>query len=653
MEKFNVSSEMRRKMLSDIVGEENAKQVNLAYEKKLLLKNTEGAMYSFIKDLTGLSAKAKEEVLVSLRKTLADKAEKLYDPVTHENLLNEITSDIYSRKYKTEVSLDQAQTLTELAYDVKKARENLNPDNTWKTREDGLKFGAAKVAQNNYVGTLKSEIIKPGFTNPFRAEGIVGKGRAIIENAKISFNFIADNARAIVASFDNSFWFRQGLKVLMNPRFSKIWLDNFVKSFSDIGKTIVGGNKAGDAILDGIKAEIYSRPNYLNGRYEMGKKLDIGTGEEAYPTSWPSRIPILGRLFRASEVAYEAGAMRLRVDIADKMYSMAEKTGIDLTNKVEVGDINEVINSMTGRGRMPVGEKTQKVINSAFFSIKFLKSNIDFLTLHEGRLSSFATKQAGMNLLSVVSATGIVLGIAKALYPDNNKDIFNTTSSNFGKIRIGNNMTIDLTGGVSGLVVLASKIINQKSTSSTTGITTQLGQGYGSQTGMDVLWSFTENKFSPMFGVLRDLTKQQTFAGGKPTLQSEVGGLITPIIVGNISQFKGESGAIQLLGLIADGVGLNTNVYAPSTDWGQSTGVEMQQFKAKIGDVKFKEANDLYNQQYADWSKNMKSNSKYQALSSDDKQTIITKKKAEIKDKIFKQYGFRYKTPIKKILPKF
>jgi hypothetical protein len=156
-----------------------------------------------------------------------------------------------------------------------------------------------------------------------------------------------------------------------------------------------------------------------------------------------------------------------------------------------------------------------------------------------------------------------------------------------------------------------------------------------------------------MFGVLRDLTKQQTFAGGKPTLQSEVGGLITPIIVGNISQFKGESGAIQLLGLIADGVGLNTNVYAPSTDWGQSTGVEMQQFKAKIGDVKFKEANDLYNQQYADWSKNMKSNSKYQALSSDDKQTIITKKKAEIKDKIFKQYGFRYKTPIKKILPKF
>jgi len=62
--------------------------------------------------------------------------------------------------------------------------------------------------------------------------------------------------------------------------------------------------------------------------------------EEEFPTSFPSRIPVLGRFFKAAEVAYEAGAMRLRADVADAMYMMAEKVGRDLKNKVTVGDIN-------------------------------------------------------------------------------------------------------------------------------------------------------------------------------------------------------------------------------------------------------------------------------------------------------------------------
>jgi hypothetical protein len=665
VEKFNTDSATRRKMLGDIVGEVNAEQVNTIYEQKLLLKNQETAMYKFIKDITGLTAKEKEVTMAKLRETLEDKKAKLYDPKENENFLNELTSDIYIKKYKTEVSLEEAQTITELSRDMKVAKDKIDTTDPthlkWKTKDDGLQFGVAKVAKDNYVNDLRIRAIRQDFVNPFKETGIANKISAIVGDAKTSVNFILDNTRAIVASIDNSFWGRQGLRALLDPRFSKTWIKDFGKSWNDIYQTIKAKDpiKAGDAVLDATKAEIYSRDSYINGRYEakvgngpVGTRLDIATGEEAYPTSKPSQIYLFGRFFKASEVAYEGGAMRLRADIADKVYSMAEKTGADMKNNKVIGDLNEVINSMTGRGSF--GKRAggfESATNKAFFSIKFFKSNLDYLTLHQGRLGySPATKLAATNLLYTVATTGIVLELAKTLLPEDNKDIFNPTSSNFGKIRVGN-MVFDLTHGAGGIVVLAAKMLSQKSTSSTTGITTKLGEGYGAQNGMDVLWSFTENKFSPAFAFLKTLAEQKTFTGKKPSVMNTIEGFL-PITMQNIEQFKNEPMAKRFLGLIADGIGINTNVYQPTTDWGQSTGVELQQFKAKVGDTKFKDANTEFNKRYADWFNSMKSNSIYNALSDEDKKTVISTKKSEIKSDIFKEYLFKFKTPKTKKLPK-
>jgi hypothetical protein len=656
------SSQEARSYLAKFVGEENAREVNLLFEKKLLLKNQEKAMYDWAKEVTGLSKADKEATLEKIKQTYAEKQRRIYNPAEDEMTLNEITSDVYSRKYKTEVSLEQAQTITDLAQDAKEARDKMNPDFTWKSREDGSDFGAKRRALENYTNGLRLQAIKSGFVSPFGEVGVYGKIGALIENFKVSVNFIAENSRAIVASVDDSLWGRQGLRVLFDPRYSSIWVKDFVKSWKDIYSTMKAKNaiKAGDAIKDAVISESYSRQNSLNGRYEgkvgvgpRGTRLDIGTGEEAYPTSFPSKILVLGRFFKGSEVAYEVGAMRLRMDIADRVYAWAEKAGYDMTDNKTIGDLNEVVNGMTGRGTF--GAKAggfERTTNKVFFAIKFFKSNFDYLTLHQGRLSTPATKLAATNLLYTVVTTGLILGLAKALNPDDNKDIFNRTSSNFGKIRYGN-MTVDLTHGAGGIVVAASKIIEQKSTSATTGITKKLGEGYGAQTRMDVFWSFTENKFSPMFGVIRDLVKQQTFGGGKPTLFGEMGALTTPISIQNISQFKDESAGMQLIGLIADGLGFNVNVFVPSTDWGESAGVELQKFHQKVGDAKFKEANDLFNKKVGEWLNSVKINPRFSTLSDEQKQNVITNKKAEIKRNIFKQYGFIYVSPPKKITPKF
>lgn len=644
-EKLNeMTSPERRAALAEIVGKESAQQVNLEFEKKLLLKNQDAAMYRWIKDVTGMSSAEKASLSEKIRQNRAERQRRIFDPKDNEIFLGEIASEVYARKFKTEVSLREAQDITELAADVQKAKGT-------------AQYGPAKVALDNYANSIKERIEKPGLLNPLTQEGIRAKTGAVYNNAKVSFNFIADNTRSFVASMDNSFWFRQGLKALMNPRFTKIWLDNFITSFKDIAVTLKGGTKAGDAVLDAVKAEIYNRENFQNGRYELGHKLDIGVGlrEEAFPTSFPQRIPVLGRLFKASEVAYEAGAMRLRADIADKMYSMAERAGVDMNNPHEIGSINDVVNGMTGRGKTKyLGESGQKFVNRAFFSFKFFKSNVDFLTLHQGKLSTFATKQAAMNLLSTVAVTGVILQIAKALDPEGNKDAFTLNSSRFGKIHLGGNAYVDITGGAGGIVVLASKLISNTSKSPTTGIVTKLGEGYGTQTRTDVLVNFTENKFSPLFAVFKDIFNQKDFAGNKPTVQGETGKLVTPILVSNISQFKGESGATQLLGLIMDGLGLSAGVSQTKLqDWTSNPGAELTQFRTKVGEEKFKEANDKFNKQYQDWFKNVVSTDKYKNLTDDEKQKVLTQKKSDLREQIFKQYGFRYKKQKSAPLPKF
>jgi len=650
----DLTSAQRRDFLTEIIGKENAQQVNLLFEQKLLLKNQERAMYDWANEITGLSKEAKEATLTKIRETYAEKKRRLEDPAENEKFLNEITSDVYSRKYKTEVTLEEAQNITELAQDLKRAKEKMKEDFTWENKKDGLEYGATKVAFDNYTGGLKLEATKvglPEIIGKFKEKGMMPKVGATADLGKMSFNFIAENSRAIVASVDNSFWGRQGIKVLFNPKYSKSWAQNFAKSFIDIYQTLKGGTKAGDAIVDATKAEIYSRKNYLNGRYAQGKKLDVGIREEEFPTSLPSKIPVVGRVFKAAETAYEAGAMRLRADIADRLYALAEKNGIDLTNPIETGSINQLTNSMTGRGSLGRVETIAPIVNKAFFSIKFFKSNLDTLTLHAGtEFSPFARKQAAQNLLMNIATIGTILTIANTLDPDSvNSD---SRSANFGKIKIGDSR-FDMTGGAGSIIILASRIATQSTKSSITGKVTNLGEGYGAADGMDVFWNFTENKFSPMFSVIKEIVQQETFEGDKPTLLNEAKNLTVPIIFQEgASAIQNEKSANLLLILIADGLGISVGTYSIKSNWGQSTSKEMAQFKEKVGDKKFKEANDKFNKDMSDWFDGVQNTETYKNLSDDDKGGIITNKRTEIKKKVFREYGFKYKSEPATKLPK-
>jgi hypothetical protein len=535
------SSEERRALLSKFVGEENSKQVNALFESKLLMKNQESAMISFIKQTAGLKPKVQRDLI--------SKVNKLGKVLTPEER-NNFFQDLASQRLGTEINAEQAQKISELSRAFNDAKANPN---------SGLEYGASEVALNNYVNDIRlknEEVSLREGLDIFKRNPVVG--------AKDAIQKIAGISKGIKASLDNSAIFRQGWKTLFtNP---SIWAKNAVTSFSDIAKQL-GKSASNQDVMNGIKAEILSRPNSRNGLFK-NMKLEIGNLEEAFPTTIPEKIPLFGRLYKASETAYTGFLYRMRADIADKLVQTATESGVDLTNKVQAESLGKLINSLTGRGSLGSMEKVGKEINTVFFSPKMLKANLDFLTAHQLQkdVTPFVRKQAAINLVKVIGGVATIMGIANTIKPGSAE--LDPRSADFGKIRIGDTR-FDISGGMGSIVTLASRIlppfVGQKAytKSSSTGKLTQLNSNkYGAKTVMDVFEDFGENKFSPMFSVFKDIANQKDFNGNPTTIPGEAMNLLAPLpITNSIELIQNPNAAPVLAGMIADALGITTNTY--------------------------------------------------------------------------------------------
>jgi len=611
------SSEARHRYFASVVGDTHATSVNALFEKQLLAKNFYNGAVNWIKTLTGVNPQVRRDLISRIEKIIKDKNGNLLSPEDEKDFLQ----DLVEMKLGINLSVEEGKTITLLSNKLAEAKT------IFERTGKGEEYGVAQSAMERFLSKTKTKGISDWSWNPLK----------MIE-------YIASNTKAIAASLDNSFALRQGIKTLFTH--PVIWSKDFVKSFGDLAKGFKNGR---DDVIDGIKAEVYGRKNSINGTYQR-MKLQIGGVEESYAGTLGQKIPVFKRLFEASEAAYEGMGIRLRADLADKIIEKATKQGIDLTDNVVAEDLGKLINSLTGRGSIGKLDIIGKEINVAFFSIKFLKGNWDVLTAHSGGMglkTSFARKEAAQNLAKIVGSIAGIMVLANKLYPGSVES--DPRSSDFGKIKIGNTR-FDITGGMSSIVVLASRLITLSSKSQ--GIVKKLNSGYGSQTGMDIINSFWEGKLSPLAGLFRDLAKQRDYSGN-PITYKTILKLGMPIPVQTFNELmKNPDSAPVVFSMIADMLGVSTNTYAPSsTNWNLNTGTELKSFKDKIGEDKFNEANVKFNQQYNTWFKDIKNNLKYQELSDEDKQRVITKRKDKIKNEIFNQYHFRYNAPKAKKIP--
>lgn len=531
----DMTSEERHTYFTDLVGKDNAAPTNALFESKLLLKHQQQGYVTWAKKLIGVSPQVKRDIISKI-----EKLDRVLDPASEKAFLK----DLAEHKLGTNVSFDEAKAITDLTNAVKTTREKATDSET-----DRLKYGDALVNLKKYVDNLKLNSNKLSWADVKRNPGKFGM--------KLGEE-VAGNAKAIQASLDNSAIFRQGWKTLWTH--PGIWAKNAAKSFQHLATL-----RNQDTVMDKINADIMSRPTY-DKMQKAG--LDVGVNEEAYPTTLPEKIPVLGRIYKATENAYTAFVRKTRADVFDKYLNIAEKAGIDTDNINELKPIAQMVNSLTGRGNLGRLEGAGKAINNIFFSPKMLKAQIDAFTqpITGAGGSNFVRKQATINLVKTVAAQALILGIARALKPDSVE--LDPRSADFGKIKIGNTR-FDATGGSSGLVVLASRLLSGQSKSSTSGKMTDIyNPKFGQSNGMDLIENFFENKLSPAAGLVRDFAKGETFDGKKPTLVGESINLFTPLPVKTFTELLNDPEAKKDPRFIAfaqvmDMLGINANTYTP------------------------------------------------------------------------------------------
>lgn len=530
----DMSSPERRAAFSKVLGPEAGKATNALFESKLLLKNQQAGLINWIKKLTGITPEVQRDMIAKV-----NRLDEVLQPESEQAFL----ADLVEQRLGVGVTSKEAAEIARLAQDIEKTKAAMESGG------DRMDYGKARVAFGNYVSDLKNN-----------ADTLTIKERLNPANVGKNISDLGGLTKSLKASLDNSAIFRQGWKTMFtNP---KQWMSNARKTYSDIVKELGGKN-----VMDEIQADIQSRPTYDKMRKA---KLDTGTAEEAFPSSLPEKVPGLGRLYKASQSAYTGFIYRQRADIFDKYLEIAAKSGVDVTEKAQLESIGKLVNSLTGRGHLGSLEPSAQWFNNIFFSPRFLKSSLDFITAHQMQkgVTPFVRQQAAKNLAKVVTGTGAILAIANAVAPGSVE--FDPRSSDFGKIRIGNTR-FDVSGGMASLISVLAREISGSSKSSTTGKITQLDdpKAYKGPTRLSVAGDFTANKFAPLLNTALTLAAGRDKFTDKPVNLNTQEGLINfgkllllPIPFSNYEELRDNPKAAPILAaMLLDLHGIGSNTY--------------------------------------------------------------------------------------------
>ena len=456
------------------------------------------------------------------------------------------------------ITEEEVRIIAQLAKDAAD-RKTIMEESERRTEGNGatpteLQYGIAMSMFLEYVNDLKVEankrtmkqVIKDYLANPV--------------------DFVSDFAgtlKATKASLDNSFHLRQGLPTFLKAITGhlpsvKIWWKTFTKSWKLMWATL-----RKKKVMRGLFAEMVSDPDY-----KLLKKSGVALNviEEEIPVDIPSRIPLLGMLFRMGENAFVGSARYMRYQLAKQYLNVWRKSGKEL-NKKELESIGRLANSQTGRGDIAAKSQRPGLLNNLFWSPRNLRAYIDILTLHafDRNFSAFARYQAAKNLIRYISGAAMILTLAKWI--DDDSVTWDANSADFGKIKVGPTR-FSVGGGMTVLVVLVSRLVTRKFTSSTTGKTKSIDtRKFGALGGKELLWNFTENKLSPAAQLALSLIDQKTWDGDKLIIPQMIDDALTPLIIQNVIETgTADDSANVLAALIAEALGVNVQTYQGKTN---------------------------------------------------------------------------------------
>ena len=552
-------------------------------------------------------------------------------------------------------------------------------DEIVRNRKKKIEYGIAKVELDDFIGAEKLKTLDVYEGKTFKEKmqsalkelkgdpkkkGYERVSESIDAGLKLAGVLLKEGfaiAKTAASTLDASFLGRQGRVALYNALVRGSL--RYVKSggrdkqlyniFIDVAKANYGTlfkNKqfGGKRTLKAVRQRIASRENSMNGYYDRAK-LDVGTREEAFPSTFIEGVPIAKRGVIASNEAYTASAYTLRALEFDRLIDVAKKAGkkIDDDFLLSVGDY---VNSMSGRGKGGIAKRVGETTNIVIFSPKFLQSTLDTLTAHQFSKSAntFVKTEARKALMSIIGGTIATLWVAKQLGAEVETD---PRSSDFGKIRIGDRR-FDITGGLASIPILFARTIGGIK-SSTTGVVTKPDE-YNGKDLVSLLADFTENKLSPGARIMVDMINNENFnrepirdiMTQDPQKFGYIMGrdLFVPITLRSpLDAFTGETENneevfMSLIGFLSDFSGISSNVYSYSKDFRYTDSEEAKIMRERYPEKTVKEVSNEYSIRVNEEILKLRDNAKFRELPDKDKTRIIDDKKRKVKKEVFEKY---------------
>lgn len=278
-----------------------------------------------------------------------------------------------------------------------------------------------------------------------------------------AFNF----PRGVMASMDFSAPLRQGLGLIHKKEF---W--SAIKPMFKAWASEDAFRQSQQAIAE--RPLFRERPNPKNPDNPLpsfaddaGLKLtdltDLSKREEAIMSTWAEKVPGV----RRSNRAYVAFLNNLRADTFESLIKSGKVFGADANANLPLArELANFVNTATGRGSLGKLEQSAVALNTLFFSPRLIASRLQMMNPQYYIMANpVVRREALKSLFAIATAGNVITQLGKMAGGEVSGD---PTSSDFGKLKIGNTR-VDPYGGFQQYIVLASRLLSGKVTSSTSG----------------------------------------------------------------------------------------------------------------------------------------------------------------------------------------
>jgi hypothetical protein len=453
----NMSSSERHNFLGEIVGKDNALEVNKLFESKLLLKDQQRGLVTWAKKVSGITKEARRDIISRI-----ERMETALSPKDEQGFLK----DLVDTRLGVNVTSDEAKHIMELSKNIESA-SHIQDKNKMSP------FGRATHELMDYIQEKTPN-----------KKGIV----------EIAAN-IPSIQRAVQTGFDVSAIGRQGAAYFGR------------KEWFGATKRMAGYMKSSKN-MDELAIKMYSDKNWdiiskfrkQLGLTNLGEKMT--QREEQFASKLIKKIPGLN----ISERAYTGFLSDLRYHRFTNTINALEKRGIEMNDEA-LKSLAEEIAVGTGRGHLGALEPAANSLATVLFSPRWFASKIQIVSdPFRKNIPKPARIEAAKNLATMAGlATGLILGIRAS----GASVEIDPRSSDFGKLKVGNTR-IDLTFGQGQYIRAIVQAATGTYKSTTTGEIKKLNTGeFGGRTSKDIIEDFLAGKAAPNISLIMDFAKHE------------------------------------------------------------------------------------------------------------------------------------------------